>query len=118
MFSISKVSQQSPVWKINISLAGIQIQSQSKILINDYIRISLHLNTKDSYELYIKQMWIDEVTSDKGNYFRSGFKLKFLSKENFKKWTTLLKALHLVRQKQREERKSLVTQKRTEPKNN
>lgn len=100
----------------DISLGGIQIQSQNKIVINDYIRISLHINTKENYELYIKQIWIDEVKTDKGSVFRSGYKLKFLEKENFSKWTTLLKALHLVRQKKRLERKERKTQKRTEPK--
>ena len=93
----------------DISLGGIQTQTQNKILIKEYIRVELHLNTKETYELYLKQIWIDEVNTDQGVFFRSGFKIKFLEKEKFEKWMTLLKALHLVRQKQKENREKQIS---------
>lgn len=85
----------------DISLGGLQVQTKNKLIIKDFNKVIITFNESNIYELFIKEVWTDQVDTGKEKVYRIGFQLKFLDITNFNRWMTFLKALHIVRQKKR-----------------
>lgn len=89
----------------DISLAGIQIYSNTKVTLRSFNQITLVFGTKE-FELNINQVWGEEEPTIGEKYreilkdefdeihFRSGFRLKFSDKEKFLKWKNFVHAFH------------------------
>jgi len=95
----------------NASLSGLQIYGKSKIVTNDFNKISIVLSEKETLSVNALQVWSEDKVELspysntplkdylKDPCFRCGMKLKFIEKAHYEKWFKFINALHNVQSK-------------------
>ncbi len=86
----------------DISLSGLKVFSHSQMTLNHYHQVKLIIKGKEPLPLNLKQVWQLPLKDEEQNSpfrYRSGYRIKFFDKKDFKKWLGFLYAFDKINAK-------------------